>query len=190
MAELAIVLQQIVAGLALGSIYGLVALGYNFIFNAVGIVNLAQGDFVMLGGYIYGGTLTLLLGLLPPRLGVDGDRHGHLRHHIPTDRLYPLRDAHPRMVMLSTIALGIFLKNISLIAWGTYPVSVSGLFGQRGLRIAGVSILYQYIFILICVIILLAIQQFFFKKTTVGKSMRAVAQDRLRPCSWESMPTR
>ncbi|NLN16267.1 MAG: branched-chain amino acid ABC transporter permease [Firmicutes bacterium] len=180
MAELAIVLQQIVAGLALGSIYGLVALGYNFIFNAVGIVNLAQGDFVMLGGYIYGGTLTLLLGLpfLPALLltAIAMAIFGIVSQRIV---YYPLRDAHPRMVMLSTIALGIFLKNISLIAWGTYPVSVSGLFGQRGLRIAGVSILYQYIFILVCVIILLAIQQYFFKKTTLGKSMRAVAQDRL-----------
>ena len=51
-------IQQLLNGIALGCIYGLIALGYSFIYNAIGLVNLAQGSFVMVGAFLYGVTLT------------------------------------------------------------------------------------------------------------------------------------
>ena len=60
---MAIVIQQLVNGIALGCVYGLIALGYSFIWNAVGLVNLAQGSFVMVGAFVYGATLTSALNL-------------------------------------------------------------------------------------------------------------------------------
>ena len=58
---MAIVVQQVVNGLALGCVYGLIALGYSFIWNAVELVNLAQGSFVMVGAFVFGVTLTNML---------------------------------------------------------------------------------------------------------------------------------
>jgi branched-chain amino acid transport system permease protein len=52
--EWGILFQQMVSGLALGCVYGLIALGYSFLFNAVGLINIAQGSFVMIGAYVYG----------------------------------------------------------------------------------------------------------------------------------------
>lgn len=194
--QLPIMLQQMISGLAYGCIYGLVALGYNFIWNAVGIVNLAQGDFVMVGAYLYAASfipafvkVSWLQGV-PPQAAFWGSLLlaaaamaivGMVAQRIV---YYPLRDAHPRTVLLSTVALSIFLKNFSIVAWGTYPVPASGLFGQKWLRfdllhLGAVTILYQYLFIFVFTGILLAVQWFFFNRTTLGKMMRAVSQDRL-----------
>ncbi|MGE5623460.1 MAG: branched-chain amino acid ABC transporter permease [Methanocella sp.] len=189
-------IQQMISGLAYGCIYGLVALGYNFIWNAVGIVNLAQGDFVMVGAYIYAASFipafvkVSWLSGLPPAAAFWGSLFlaavamavvGMVAQRIV---YYPLRDAHPRTVLLSTVALSIFLKNFSIVAWGTYPVPATGLFGQKWLRfdllhLGSVTILYQYLFIFAFTGVLLAVQWFFFNRTTLGKTMRAVAQDRL-----------
>jgi branched-chain amino acid transport system permease protein len=194
--QLPTMVQQMISGLAYGCIYGLVALGYNFIWNAVGIVNLAQGDFVMVGAYMYAasfipafvklswlskvppqGAFWLSLGLSALAMAVVG---------VVAQRIvyYPLRDAHPRTVLLSTVALSIFLKNFSIVAWGTYPVPTAGLFGQKWLRfhllnLGSVTVLYQYLFIFAFTAVLLVIQWFFFNRTVLGKTMRAVAQDRL-----------
>ncbi len=192
--QLPIIVQQLIAGLAYGCIYGLVALGYNFIWNAVGIVNLAQGDFVMIGAYLYAGsfvpavaswfgagaspsgfwTALLLTGVGMAAVGMVSQRIVY----------YPLKDSHPRTIMISTMALSIFLKNFSIVAWGTYPIATSGLFGQKWFRfdlfgLGSVTVLYQYVFILVFTALLLAVQSAFFNRTRLGRSMRAVAQDQL-----------
>ncbi|MGE5578329.1 MAG: branched-chain amino acid ABC transporter permease [Syntrophothermus sp.] len=176
----AIVIQQLIAGLAYGCIYGLVALGYNFIWRAVGIVNLAQGDFVMVGAYMYAASFAMALSY-PFWVAMALTAVAMALVGVVAQRIvyYPLRDAHPRTVLLSTVALSIFLKNFSIVAWGTYPVPARGLFGQAWMRVGGVTILYQYLFIFAFTGLLLAIQWFFFNRTTLGRSMRAVAQDRL-----------
>lgn len=192
--QLPIIVQQLIAGLAYGCIYGLVALGYNFIWNAVGIVNLAQGDFVMIGAYLYAGsfvpavaswfgagaspsgfwTALLLTGVGMAAVGMVSQRIVY----------YPLKDSHPRTIMISTMALSIFLKNFSIVAWGTDPIATSGLFGQKWFRfdlfgLGSVTVLYQYVFILVFTALLLAVQSAFFNRTRLGRSMRAVAQDQL-----------
>ena len=60
--NVAVLVQQLINGLAMGCIYSLVALGYTFIWNAVGIVNLAQGDFVTMAAFLYAATLSNKLG--------------------------------------------------------------------------------------------------------------------------------
>lgn len=194
--QLPIAVQQMIAGLAYGCIYGLVALGYNFIWNAVGIVNLAQGDFVMVGAYIYAASFipafvnTAWLQAIPAHwafwlsLALAGLAMAIVGMVAQRIVYYPLRDAHPRTVLLSTVALSIFLKNFAIVAWGTYPVATPGLFGQKWFQfdlfgLGSVTVLYQYVFIFAFTAVLLAIQWVFFNRTTLGRMMRAVAQDRL-----------
>lgn len=191
-----ITVQQLISGLAYGCIYGLVALGYNFIWNAVGIVNLAQGDFVMVGAYLYAASfipafvkVSWLQGIPAPwafwiALGLTGVAMALVGIVAQRIVYYPLKDAHPRTILLSTVALSIFLKNFAIVAWGTYPIPTAGLFGQKWLRfhlfsLGSVTVLYQYLFIFAFTGVLLLLQWLFFNRTTLGKMMRAVAQDRL-----------
>ncbi|MBV8914797.1 MAG: branched-chain amino acid ABC transporter permease, partial [Acetobacteraceae bacterium] len=60
---LSVLLQIVISGLAMGAVYALVALGYTLIWNAVSVVNFAQGDLVMLGAFIAVGTLAAQLGM-------------------------------------------------------------------------------------------------------------------------------
>ncbi len=174
-----IVIQQIVSGLALGCIYGLIALGYSFIWNAVEIVNMAQGSFVMVGAFVYGFTLMGVMKLpfivafflLIIIMGLFG---------IACERIFyrPLKNAHIRTILVSLVALGMLLGNLALIIWGPYPKSATGPFGQAILTMGKITIPYQNIFIIVATLGLLAVQTYLFKKTTLGKVLRAVAQDK------------
>ncbi|MGI6038146.1 MAG: branched-chain amino acid ABC transporter permease [Limnochordia bacterium] len=176
--DMSLVFQQLISGVAMGCIYALVALGYTFIWNAVGIVNLAQGDFVTLAAFIYGISLVNHLGW-PFVLALLGVLAAMALFGAGVEKVvyYPLRTAHPRTVMLSTLALSILMANLVLIIWGPYPLSTTGPFGHRLLVMGNVSIPYQNIFIIIVGVLLLFLQNFFFTRTSMGKVMRAVAQN-------------
>ncbi|MGI6038473.1 MAG: branched-chain amino acid ABC transporter permease, partial [Limnochordia bacterium] len=173
------IIQQLTTGLAMGCIYSLVALGYTFIWNAVGIINLAQGDFVTIAAFAYAATFSnqLGLGFLPALIAVIMlmSTFGMSAERVVYS---PLKDAHPRTVMLSTLALGILLSNLAIIIWGPYPVTTAGPFGQRLIRVGEVSISMQNLFVILVTLVLLVIQWLLFQRTTLGKTMRAVAQDR------------
>jgi branched-chain amino acid transport system permease protein len=175
---MSLIFQQLIGGVAMGCIYAMVALGYTFIWNAVGIVNLAQGDFVTLAAFIYGISLVNNLGW-PFIAALVGVLLAMAFFGVSVEKLvyYPLRKAHPRTVMLSTLALSILMANLILIIWGPYPLSTDGPFGFALLTFGDVSIPYQNLFIIIVGIILLIAQNFFFNRTSMGKVMRAVAQN-------------
>lgn len=176
---MAILLQQIVSGLALGCVYGLIALGYSLVYNAVGLVNMAQGSFVMVGAFIYGVTLTNKLHLpfwaSLPLLTLATGAFGMV-----CERFFyrPFKRAHVRTMLVSLVALGMLLGNLALIVWGPYPQGTKGLFGQESLRVGEIAIFYQSLFTIVVTAALLVVQWWMFKKTTVGKVMRAVALDK------------
>jgi len=177
--DASILAQEFVSALSLGCIYGLIALGYSFIFNAAGLVNVAQGSFVMYGGYIYGVTLSnmLHLPLIPSMIllmlsmGLMG---------VLAERLFyrPFAQASIRISLVGLQALGILMANAAIIIWNPYPKGTPGPWGQEGLTIQGVTILYQNIFVIVATIGLLAAQQYFFHRTVYGKYLRAVAIDK------------
>ena len=116
--------QLIVNGLALGSIYALVALGLLMIFNTVQIVNFAQGQLLMLGAFIgISGAVTQQLpvavawALTMLAMALIGLVFMVLVY-------FPLRGRPPFLVILTTIAMGIVLENLALIVWGPLPVSL------------------------------------------------------------------
>ncbi len=174
-----IFLQQLVSGLALGCVYGLIALGYSFLYNAVGVINIAQGSFVMIGAFIYGVTLTnhlhasfaVSLPVLILSMGLFG---------MVCERFFfrPFKRAHIRTVLVSLVALGMLLGNLALIVWGAYPQGTTGLFGQATFHIGSIAIFHQSVFIIVATGLLLLLQNWMFKRTMVGKVMRAVALDR------------
>jgi branched-chain amino acid transport system permease protein len=171
-------LQMITAGLAMGSIYALVALGFVLIFNAVNVVNFAQGEFAMVPAFV---AVWLMNSLHTPFaltcvitvvfMGVFGIVFQRIAY-------YPLRHRTFLPVVISTIGVGIFLKNGAQLIFGAEPLSMPRPTSATALNIFGVFVDPQYIMIILCTLALLGFQYFFFEKTKLGKMMQATAQDK------------
>jgi branched-chain amino acid transport system permease protein len=169
---------MVAAGLAMGSIYALVALGFVLIFNAVNVVNFAQGEFAMVPAFI---AVWLLASLNIPFvltcvitvvfMGLFGIVFQRIAY-------YPLRNRSFLPVVISTIGVGIFLKNAAQMIFGAEPLSMPRPTSATAVNMFGVLMDPQYIVIIICTLILLGFQYFFFEKTLLGKKMLATAQDK------------
>ena len=181
-------LQLIVSGLAMGSIYALVALGFILIYNAVGVVNFAQGDFAMFPSYI---AVTFIL----PSIIVFGTvvhwklpivlvyvlvlivmvGFGLLFNRVA---YYPLRDRGWLPVVISTIGVSIFLRNLAQLVWGSQPIVYPSLFSVDTLSAGNLHFRTQDLLILGVTGLLIAFQYVLFERTSLGRQMRATAQDR------------
>jgi len=170
--------QMVAAGLAMGSIYALVALGFVLIFNAVNVVNFAQGEFAMVPAFV---AVWLMNSLNIPFaltcvitvvfMGVFGIVFQRIAY-------YPLRHRSFLPVVISTIGVGIFLKNAAQLIFGAEPLSMPRPTSPEALNLFGVFVDPQYIVIIICTLVLLGFQYLFFEKTLLGKKMLATAQDK------------
>jgi len=176
--DLATNLQMVTAGLAMGSIYALVALGFVLIFNAVNVVNFAQGEFVMVPAFVavalmeffnipfpFVYLVTILF------MGVFGIIFQRIAY-------YPLRHRTFLPVIIATIGVSIFLKNAAQVVFGAEPKLMHRPTSSDVLNLAGVFVDPQYIVIIVCTVALLVFQYFFFEKTSLGKKMQATAQDK------------
>jgi branched-chain amino acid transport system permease protein len=170
--------QMVAAGLAMGSIYALVALGFVLIFNAVNVVNFAQGEFAMVPAFVavwlmsymnlsFAMTCVVTVAFMAI-FGIIFQRIAY----------YPLRNRSFLPVVISTIGVGIFLKNGAQLVFGAEPLSMPRPTSSTALDIFGVFVDPQYIIIIVCTLALLGLQYFFFEKTKLGKMMQATAQDK------------
>jgi len=184
-------LQVLFQGLALGSIYALVALGFVLIIRATNVVNFAQGDFAMLGGY----AMVLFLTGMPgnPELHIPG-----FPFHVPYlvaivlsvgvmaiiglafnyGVYYSLRNRSFLPVLISTLGASIFLQNTILALFNPQPRPLDKLINSEGFTIGGVFLDSQYLVILAFTAFAVAFQYFFFEKTLIGKKLQATSQDK------------
>jgi branched-chain amino acid transport system permease protein len=171
-------LQMMTSGLAMGSIYALVALGFVLIFNAVNVVNFAQGEFAMVPAFVAVWLMDMLKLPLPLTYVVTVIFMGIFGIVFQRVAYYPLRNRTFLPVVISTIGVGIFLQNGAQIVFGAEPFLMARPTSSKVLNIIGVCVDPQYIVIIICTLALLVFQYFFFEKTKLGKMMRATAQDK------------
>ena len=170
-------MQLVINGLAMGCIYALVALGFLLIYQAVGALNFAQGELVMLGGFL---GISLALGLklpLPVAFLLTIALMAGIGWIFQRVAYYPLRDRPFMAVIISTVGVGIALRNGAQLIWGPLPLSFPSLVGTEPIRFAGNSVLPQHLFIIAVTLVLLAAQYFFFTRTAVGHQLQATAQD-------------
>jgi branched-chain amino acid transport system permease protein len=180
MFDLAYFSQTLVNGLSVGCIYGLIGIGFCVIYNASGIVNFAQGAFVMLGGMI---TYVLLTTLHLPMI-VAGSIAiivvallGVLIERVVVRPLWD-RNATMFVMILATLAVQIVIERITLILIGDQPKSIPVFTDLPPIRIGGVSIGYQTLWIIGVSLVLIALLALFFQKTLVGRAMRACSINR------------
>jgi len=184
-------LQVLFQGLALGSIYALVALGFVLIIRATNVVNFAQGDFAMLNAY----AIMLFLVGLPGNtdLGIPGFETGVpywlaiiLSVVVMTliglafnyGVYYPLRNRSFLPVLISTLGASIFLQNTILAIFNPQPRPLEKLLSSDGVTIGGVFLDSQYLVILVFTVCAVAFQYFFFEHTLLGKKLQATSQDK------------
>jgi branched-chain amino acid transport system permease protein len=173
-----LLIQLVLAGLAMGAVYALVALGYTLIWNAVGVVNFAQGDVVMLGAFIAVGSLANVLHLpLGLNLLVTLIVMGAFGVIVAAGVYYPVRNAPQLSAIVATLGLSMLLQNVVVMIWGPEPLSFAGPFGNATLNILGAKIYAQYVLILAVLLLMMGLQEGMFRFTAIGRAMRATAQD-------------
>jgi branched-chain amino acid transport system permease protein len=180
---LAIVLQLLFTGLAIGSIYALVALGFVLIIRATNVVNFAQGDFAMLGAY----SMVLFLVGIEPKLAINLPYGVSILLALMMMAVfglifnygvyYPLRNRSFLPVLISTLGASIFMQNTVLAIWGAQPKRVDNVF-TGGIQLGEVFLDYQYLVILVVTMVCVLFQYFFFEHTLLGKKLQATSQDK------------
>jgi branched-chain amino acid transport system permease protein len=171
------VIQLVVNGLALGSIYALVALGLLLIFNAAQVVNFAQGQLLMLGAYL--GITTVVLCELPTIIAyaLTFVAMAVLGLVLVAVAYFPLRGKPTYLVILTTIAIGIILENLALNIWGPLPTALPTPLALPPLRFAGGVVTAHQLFIFAVTCTVLLLQYLFLRHTNLGVMMQATAQD-------------
>jgi branched-chain amino acid transport system permease protein len=170
-------LQVLFSGLALGAIYSLVALGFVLIIRATNVVNFAQGDFAMLGGFSMvaflaaGAPYWLAIILALVAMGVFG-----LIFNLGV--YYPLRHRSFLPVIISTLGASIFMQNTILYFFGPQPRPMEKVFKTSAIEIGGVFMDTQYLTILGVTAIAVGFQYFLFERTLFGKKLQATSQDK------------
>jgi branched-chain amino acid transport system permease protein len=170
-------LQFVLSGVMVGSIYALIALGFTMVFNATEAINFAQGEFVMLGGMsavaFYAAKVPLPLACLLAVLLVTGV--GLLFERFT---LAPLKRVSVMNLIIITIGGSIFLKGSAMLTWGKDAASLPSFSGDTPIHVLGATLLPQALWILGTTLIVVAAVRLFFDHAAVGKAMRAVAANR------------
>lgn len=170
-------LQQIINGLSLGSIYALIALGYTMVYGIIKLINFAHGDIYMIGAFIglYCGK-NLGLSLLPTLIisMIGAALCGVIIEKVAYK---PLRNS-PRITLLITaIGISLLLENGMKLAVGSSPKAFPKLLSTEVIKLGSLSIETSKILMLVVSIMLVVFLQFIVFKTKIGKAMRAASYD-------------
>ena len=178
--------QQLVNGLTLGSIYGLIAIGYTMVYGIVGMINFAHGDIFMVGAFIalivflflmsIFATIHVVLFLLIMMI-VAMLMTSLYNWTIEKIAYRPLRGSFRLAPLITAIGMSIALSNFVQVTQGPrnkpIPPMVSKVYD-----IFGISISLKQIIIVIVTIVLLALFWYLVNRTALGRAQRACEQDR------------
>ncbi len=171
-------LQFVFSGMTVGAVYALVALGFTIIFNASGVVNFAQGEFVMLGGMItvfahasglplplaalIAVAVTAVVGVALNRLAIE-----------------PARGAPVVSLIIITIGASIFIRGASQLVFDKQIHSFPAFSGDDPIHVLGATILTQSLWVIGGAIAIFVGLWLFFTKTLLGRAVLATSNNRL-----------
>ena len=172
-------LNWIINGLRIGSIYALIALGYNMVYGIIRLINFAHGDIIMVGAYTSWVVLTMLgmpfwisavaAVLICVIVGVTIEKLAYK----------PLRGAPRISLLITALGVSIFLQNLFLVipAFGSAPKAITTKFDIPPISIGTLSIDFLTIITVLISIITMVVLVLLVQKTKMGKAMRAVSED-------------
>lgn len=168
-------LQQLIIGISVGSIYALIALGYTMVYGIIKLINFAHGDVFMVGAFVGFFAVTsfqlpfyvaiILAMAICAVLGVTIERFAYR----------PLRNQTRIAVLTTAIGVSLLLENGGIYVWGAAPKTFPA--ERTVYDFYGLTINNQQISILLVATLLMIMLQFIVHKTKVGKAMRAVSFD-------------
>jgi branched-chain amino acid transport system permease protein len=169
-------LQLATAGIATGSVYALIALGIVLIYKCSGVVNFAQGAFVMLGAYF---TYALAKHGVPAILAVAGSMLAMAGVGAATERLVlrPMLKAKVVAIMMVTLGILIVVRAVCLAIWGPDQKAFPKLFPDGAVAIAGIFITYNYLAAGLLSLVLSLAFLAFYRYTAIGLMQRCVADN-------------
>ncbi len=171
-------LQLLFSGLTVGATYALSALGFSMIYNASGVINFAQGEFIMLGGMV-AAVLTAsglplpfavvaailvvaFVGLLVEKLAIE-----------------PARDADITSIIIITIGVSMILRGVVEVTLGKGNLTLPHFSGDTPIAIGGATLLPQSLWVMVVTAVVVVALAAFFGRTRVGKGILATAHNRL-----------
>ncbi|MGD8370915.1 MAG: branched-chain amino acid ABC transporter permease [Syntrophobacterales bacterium] len=170
-------IQYTFTGITVGSIYAMVALGFNIIYNVTEIINFAQGEFVMLGGLIMVFFSAFLQLPLPLAFVLTVAAVTGVGAMMERFTINPLKNATVLTLIIVTIAASILLKGIAMFVWGKDPYVLLPFSGTKPILILGAVIQSQTLWVLGMMAVVVVLLTLFFKKSRYGKAMLACADD-------------
>ena len=174
------ILQYCINGISIGSIYAIIALGYTMVYGIAKMLNFAHGDIIMVGAYICY-CVTNYLGL-PPIVGVLASMVVCTVLGIIIEGLAykPLRGTPSLAVLITAIGVSYFLQNAAQLIWSSSPKSFTSVVSSiKPFHLFGSLTITGEVLVTVAasVVIMLGLT-WFTGSTRIGKSMRAVSEDR------------
>lgn len=174
--ELDFIGRLVLSGLSIGSIYALVGLGYVLIFKSTGVLNLAQGEIMLVGAYL---TFTFVDQGLTFGLGLALALGCTVLLSLGIERVF-LRSmiGEPIFsVVMLTIGLSVFLRGLVGLVWGQDEQVLQVPFFGTMLMVGGLSLSLGNLIVIFTTLVLIAAFAFFYRFTRYGTAMRATASD-------------
>ena len=171
-------IQLLFTGLTVGATYSLAALGFSIIYNASGVINFAQGEFLMLGGMIAvfltmagaplllaivaAVAITAIVGLLVEKFAIE-----------------PARGADVTAIVIITIGVSNIIRGAIEITLGKGAHALPHFSGDRPIGFLGAAILPQSLWVMAATLLVVVVTGWFFSRTRLGKGMLATSHNRM-----------
>lgn len=172
------ILQYLLSGITVGSIYAIIALGFTLIYNATEIINLAQGEFVMLGAMTAVFVLNAMGLPLPLSILVAVILVAMVGALLGKAAVHRLQKSSPISLIIITVGASIFLKGCAMCLWGKDALPLPAFSPGDSLNIGGASIVPQSLWVFGITAIMVFAVYLFYERTTFGKAMKAAAVNR------------
>ena len=171
-------IQTLISGLSLGSIYALIALGYTMVYGIAKMLNFAHGDIIMVGAYAVI-TAVFTMGL-PPFIAIliSIALCALLGIVIEFLAYRPLRQAQPLAVLITAIGVSYLLQNLALLIYGSEQKAFPMIVALPTVHIGGVYIDGITLATLVVTAVIMVALSLFINKTRMGTAMRAVSEDK------------
>jgi branched-chain amino acid transport system permease protein len=172
-------IQTLIGGIAIGSVYSLIALGISMIVRATDILHFAQGELVMIG--CMAGLSAYWLNSMPFAFvlvfGMLGGAAAATLIEVCAYRPLRARNVPLINIVIATLGISMILQNGARLVWGSEPLPYPTMFASSGISLGGTIISPQFVWILVLSLAMMGGLILFFRFTRTGLAMQAAAQD-------------
>jgi branched-chain amino acid transport system permease protein len=170
--------QFLLAGITVGSAYALAAVGFTIIYNTSGVINFAQGEFIMLGGMLSVALsaaglpfpLALLLGILAA---------GAVGLLVEKIAIEPAKNAEVVALIIITIGVSLIIRGLVQVWFGKGTHTLQPFSGDTPIQLFGATLLPQSLWVLGATFLIVLLLAWFFGRTLLGKTMLATSYNKL-----------